>query len=152
MRLLWKQLGLAGIFLLAVITGCADESLDLKIRYDAIHGLVSGGQVWFEANPIGSVTKVEYTPEGDYLVHVTIAEEFAAAATEYARFFIIPDPETPKTSAVEVIQTQKGGRPLENGATIPGATKTSAHLDRLMDQLAQGIEDAQRTVGVEFIG
>jgi len=129
---------------LVAITGCGDKSLELKIRYDAIHGLVSGTRVWFEKNTIGSVTKVEYTPQGDYLVHVSIAKEFRAAATEYARFFIVPDLQTSKQSAVEVIQTQKGGQPLQAGTTIPGATKTSAHLDRLMGQLAQGIEDIQR--------
>jgi hypothetical protein len=132
------------MILLALFAGCGDKSLELKIRFEAIHGLVSGAPVWFESNAVGSVSKVEFTPEGDYLVHVNIAQEFAAAATEYTRFFIIPDPKTPTTSAVEVIQTQKGGRPLQDGATIPGATKTSAHLDRLMDQLAEGIEDAQR--------
>ena len=121
------------------IAGCGDKSLELKIRYDAIHGLVGDAPVLFETSAIGKVTKVEFTPEGDYLVHVSIAEEFAAAATDYARFFIVPDPRNPDASAVEVIQTQKGGQPLQDGATIPGATKTSAHLDRLMDQLAEGI-------------
>ena len=147
-----RWLGLAPIFALVsamlcglvLALGCSDKSLDLKIRYSAIHGLADGADVIFDGNTIGTVTKVEYTPESDYLVHIRIVKTFVAAATEYARFFIVTNPTTPEKSAVELIQTQKGGRPLQSGATIPGATKTSAHLDRLLGQLAEGIEDAQR--------
>ena len=81
------------LLLLPLISlGCKADGLDLKIRYDQVHGLQKGDQVIFEQNPIGIVTGVSYRGNGDYLVSAVIKKDSNAVVTEHSRFFIADDP------------------------------------------------------------
>ena len=129
------------VILFLVFWGCEEGALNLKIKYDHLQGLEEGDTVLFKENHIGKVTQVFYTKEGDYLVHIAIRQAFANAATEDASFFITEDPRNKGKKAIEIIQTRKGGPPLRNGATVEGASKASAVLSQMEQNLANGIED-----------
>ncbi len=120
------------LLLLPLISlGCKADGLDLKIRYDQVHGLQKGDQVIFEQNPIGTVTGVSYRDNGDYLVSVVIKKDSNAVVTEHTRFFIADDPVRHDHKAVEVAQISPGGSLLKNQATVEGSTRASVFFDQI---------------------
>jgi hypothetical protein len=134
-----------------VLWACKDI-LKIKIRYDKIQGLVEGDRVLFDENHIGAVTGVSYTTDGDYIADVAIQKNFANAATEDSKFYIIDDPEKENRKAIEVIQTKTGGIPLENGAIVKGSTKSEMLFGDLPEALGKGLEGFQEQLEGLFEG
>jgi ABC-type transporter Mla subunit MlaD len=114
---------------LFLFLGCQDRGLNLKIRFQEINGLKAADHVIFEGNRIGEVTGVSYTKEGVYLVTVLIAETFANAANSHSRFTIGRDPVDRAKRAVEVVNIEKGGQPLEDGSVVEGTSKATVLLN-----------------------
>jgi hypothetical protein len=131
--------------------GCEAENLNLFIRFDNIDGLKSDDSLIFETSRIGKVEEVTYTKKGDYLVELMIYKAYANAATEYARFYIISDPQNNGRSAVEMIQILKGGKPLQNNAVLEGSDKSSVIIERLGKDLEKGMEGLRKEFN-EFAG
>jgi len=121
------QVFFLGWFLLFL--GCQDRGLSLKIRFQEINGLKVADHVIFEGNRIGEVTAISYTTEGSYMVSVRVTEAFANAANSRSRFMIGGDPEDREKSAVEVVNLEKGGEPLEDGSVVEGTSKTRILLN-----------------------
>jgi paraquat-inducible protein B len=134
-----------------VLLACKDI-LKIKIRYDKVQGLVEGDRVLFDENHIGAVTGVSYTTDGDYVADVAIKKNFANAATEDSKFYIIDDPEEEKRRAIEVIQTKTGGTPLKNGAIVEGSTKSEMPFGDLPEALEKGLEGFQEQLEGVFEG
>ena len=129
-------------FLLAfVFLGCTEGPLRINVLYDQIQGLKKGNRVIFEANHIGEVTGVFYSTHGHYVVDLAIERNFANAATEHARFFIIKDPQIGGNGAIEMIQIKGGGLPLEEGSTVQGSTESSAISSKKREDFEKGLED-----------
>ncbi len=124
-----------------VFWGCKGSDVNIKLRCDQIQGLREGDRVIFEQNRIGEVTGIFYLVDGHYMVDLSIKKDFANAATEYSKFFIIGDPQNKGRKAIEMIQTRRGGSPLTNGATVEGSTRSSAAFSRMGDDLEKGLED-----------
>lgn len=129
---------------LSTFLGCKQDVLNLKIRYDHIRGLQKGDRVIFEQNHIGTVKEVVYSEKDFYMVHIVILQNFAHAATEHARFFIISDPQNKERTAIEMTLKRKGGARLKNNSIIEGATKTSAFFNQLLDSFAEGFEGLKK--------
>ncbi len=127
-----------------VFFGCKEGALDIKIRFDQIQGLKEGDRVIFEQNHIGEVTGAFYSADGYYVVDLAIERHFANAATEHSKFFIIVDPQNRGKKAIEMIQTQKGGLPLEDGATVQGSTKSSAVLGQTREDFEKGLGNLKK--------
>jgi paraquat-inducible protein B len=123
------------IFILTVffLLACEETGLNLKIRFDQIQGLQSDNRVIFESNHVGRVTRVFYAKEGHYLVDLIIEEDFANAATEDSRFYIIDDPQAAEKKAVEILQIRKGGTPLADGSMVEGATRPAAVDQKMLE-------------------
>ena len=123
------------IFILTVflLLACDETGLNLKIRFDQIQGLKTGNRVIFETNHVGRVTRVFYAEEGHYIVDLIIKEDFANAATEDSRFYIINDPETAGKKAIEILQLRKGGAPLADGSMVEGSTRSAAAYQRILE-------------------
>jgi hypothetical protein len=123
------------IFILTVffLLACEETGLNLKIRFDQIQGLQSDNRVIFESNHVGRVTRVFYAKEGHYLVDLIIEEDFANAATEDSRFYIIVDPQAAEKKAVEILQIRKGGTPLADGSMVEGATRPAAVDQKMLE-------------------
>ncbi len=130
-----------------VFLGCKERALNLKIRYDQIQGLKEGDRVIFEQNHIGKVTGVFYSEEGYYIVDLAIKRAFANAATEHSKFFIINDLKNKGKKAIEMIQTRKGGSPLQDGAIVDGSDKYSAVFNQMWDDLEKGLQDLKKRFG-----
>jgi len=122
------------LLLLPLISlGCKADGLNLKIRYDQVHGLQKGDQVIFEQHPVGIVTGVSYRDNGDYLVSVVIKKDYTTVVTEHTRFFIADDLVRQGYKAVEVAQIRPGGSLLNNQATVEGSTRASVFFDQMKD-------------------
>lgn len=135
------------IVILMIVTlvglGCEGGDLNLTITFDQIQGLKPNEGVVFETNRIGSVDEITYTQDGNYRVRLMIEKAFRNAATEHARFFIVPDPQNMERNAVKMIQVRDGGQPLQNNAVVEGSSKSSAIFERLEKDVEKGIGDFQ---------
>lgn len=127
-----------------VFWGCQASGLKLKIRYDQIDSLKQGDRVILDQNHIGMVTGVNYSDEGFFLVEIVIQKEFANAATEHSRFFIIIDPKDKSRKAIEMIAIRKGGAPLLNNVILDGSTRSSALFDQMIIGFEKGLEDFKK--------
>ena len=94
--------------------GCQKSGLDFKIRFDEIQGLKAGVGIIFEASRVGSVQKVVYTSDGDYLVEAAVEPNFSNAATRDSQFYIVEDPQTAGKKAIQIVQTKSGGAVLRD--------------------------------------
>ena len=112
---------------------CDETGLNLKIRFDQIQGLQTDNRVVFETNYVGRVTRVFYAEEGHYMVDLIIKEDFANAATEDSRFYIINDPQAAGKKAIEILQLRKGGVPLADGSMVEGSTRSAAAYQRILE-------------------
>jgi ABC-type transporter Mla subunit MlaD len=124
--------------------GCFSSDLHVKIHFDQINGLKAGERVLFEQNDIGRVTDVFYGKDGIYLVDVAINSDFKNAATGNSRFFIVNDPTDPGSKAIEMITVKGEGRPLEDGALVEGATRLSALLEKMEDDVSSTMGDLKK--------
>lgn len=123
------------VLMLAVFLffACEEKGLNLTIRFDQIQGLQADDRVVFENNHVGQVIRVFYSNDGVYIVDLKIREDFANAATEHSRFYIIEDPQAVEKKAVEMIQLHKGGTPLANGSSVEGSTRSSAMFQKMLE-------------------
>ena len=124
-----------------VFLGCKERGLRIEARYDQIQGLEKGDRVIFQQNHIGQVTGVCYSEHGYYMVDLAIERRFAKAVTEHAEFFIIGDPQNVGQKAIEMIQTRRGGSPLQDGATVEGSIRSSAVFGQMREDFEKGLED-----------
>ena len=129
------------LMLALVFLGCKESALRIKTRYDQIQGLKEGGWVIFEQNHIGQVTGVFYSEDGYYVVDLAIERRFANAVTEHSEFYIIGDPQDEGKKAIEMMQTRRGGSPLQDGATVQGSTKSSAAFGQMRENFEKRLED-----------
>jgi paraquat-inducible protein B len=123
-----------------VFLGCKESALRIKARYDQIQGLKENDRVIFEKNQVGLVTGVFYSEHGYYVVDLAIERRFANAVTEHAEFFIIGDPQNVGQKAIEMIQTRRGGSPLQDGATVQGSIRSSAVFGQMREDFEKGLE------------
>ena len=127
------------LMLFSGFSACKGNALNLKIRFDQVHGLKPGNNVVFGENHIGTVKKVFYSDQGDFVVDIAINRDFANTATEYTRFFIAVDPLDGENKAVELAHIRPGGRLLQNNDTIEGSTQTAVFFQQFSDGIEQGV-------------
>ena len=132
------------IMLPLILLGCQDEGLNIKIKYDEIHGLEMGGRVIFNENNIGDVKDVFYTQKGYYSADVIIKKDFANAVTEHSKFYIVTDPKDKKSKAIEMILAKKGGMPLKDGAIVQGSTRSSSLSGMGDNEPLENLEELKR--------
>jgi hypothetical protein len=128
-----KKINVVLILAVFLFFACEEKGLNLTIRFDQIQGLQADDLVVFENNHVGQVTRVFYSNDGVYIVDLKIEEDFANAATEHSRFYIIEDPQVAEKKAVEMIQLHKGGTPLANGSSVVGSTQSSAMFQKMLE-------------------
>ncbi|OPX41537.1 MAG: hypothetical protein DRG82_00260 [Deltaproteobacteria bacterium] len=134
---------IAGVLFVA---GCYEKGLSFTIRFQEINGLKTEDPVVFEQNQIGKVTGITYTKEGIYLVNVVIAKEFTNATTKDACFYIGTDPQDAARKAIEVVNPSKGGKPLEQGVTVEGSSRSAALLDQFIGGMKDSLKDLEGTL------
>ena len=113
-----KKIPITFIIALFLLFACEETGLNLKIHFDDIQGLQAENRVLFESNHIGQVTRVFYAKEGHYVVDLIIQEDFANAATETSRFYIVNDPLSADRKAIEIMLLRTGGTALVDGSMV----------------------------------
>ncbi len=131
------------VFLL--IWGCSESSLDFQVRYAAVLGLKQGDPVYFEQNTIGKVKKVFYTKQADYLVEISVTQEFANAVTVDSKFYIDNDPKSEQGKAIIVSQARRGGEVLQKNAIVQGSVKPG-FLDDMMSNLTRNSSETEQQI------
>ena len=150
-----KKIYITSIITMLLLFACEETGLDLKIRFDDIQGLQADNRVLFESNHVGQVTRVFYDKQGYYLVDLIIKEDFANAATEYSRFYIVDDPQAAGRKAIEIMLLRKGGTPLAKWSMVEGSTRSAAVYQKMLQdfdkqagkigqQLQQFFEDMKK--------
>lgn len=132
-----------------LLPGCG--SAEYNLLFSAIKGLKKGAPLLFEQNTIGTVKKIVYTKEGDYLVSLSVDKAFASAMTEYSRFEVVPSPVEGVEKAIVMTLEQKGGTPLEKEVAIKALEpsrflaldKMTPMLKKLESGVDQFINDLQ---------
>ena len=127
-----KKIPITFIIALFLLFACEETGLNLKIRFDDIQGLQAENRVLFESNHIGQVTRVFYAKEGHYVVDLIIQEDFANAATETSRFYIVNDPLSADRKAIEIMLLRTGGTPLADGSMVEGSTRSAAVYQKML--------------------
>lgn len=133
------RLVLLSVLLLPSMVACSGGAPEFKIRFGDVHGLRKGDALYLDASTIGKVDKVAYTDTGVFLVSVSIQKEFASAATDTSKFYIDVDPQERQQRAIRVVQLEKGGRPIEDGAIVDGDTKYTVLYEQFASQLGKNI-------------
>jgi len=130
----------AGLIFIVLFSGCSTYNLNLNFEH--VKGLKAGAAVIFELSVIGTVEKISYTNKGDFLVSVTIQDEFTSAITRHSEFYIAPSPLKESEKALIMALTAKGGDPLNSGTTIAGTSEPTAcpDLGQYYDQMKSGYE------------
>ena len=123
-----------------LLPACKNDTLDLQIRFDQVQGLKQGDRVLFEQNHIGDVQRVFYTEQGAFLVDVAIYKNFAAAATEYSRFVVVPDPVNTPGKALAMTHLRQGGTALADKAVVEGSTEAAVLVQKIFDSIETGMK------------
>ena len=132
------------LILPVLLLACKENFLNLKIRFHQVQGLKEGNRVIFGQNYIGTVKNVFKSDQDFFVVDIDINKDFAEHATEYSRFFIITDPQYEENKAVEMIQIRKGGKRLQNNATIEGSTESSVFFYGIFGEIERGLKDFEK--------
>lgn len=126
--------------LVLCLAACQWGALTINVGFDQASGLVPENRVVCEGRTAGVVEAVDDQPEGGVLARVKIDKKFTHTATEFARFYIIDDPEQEGRKAIDIRVSQPGGQVLADGATVTGVSESQAWLDRLRHDLAEGVK------------
>lgn len=124
--------------------GAASKTLYLEIQFEKIQGLRKGDAVVHEARPVGKVTEVEYTAQGDFLVSVAIEAGPAVPVTEHTRFFVTSQSAEPDRKVLEMVTLKKGGAALKSGSRLRGSTQAEVSWQRLWGSIAEALGDVQQ--------
>jgi hypothetical protein len=131
------------LFLLPFLWGCWESSLNFQVRYAAIEGLTQGDPVYFQQNIIGTIKKVSYTPQGDYLVSISIKSDFKNAVTTDSKFVIEDDRLGQQNKAIMVVQERSGGTILKGDTIVQGSVR-AGFLSEMLTGLKRTAEIAEQ--------
>lgn len=120
--------------------GCINTDLRIQVRFDQLEGLEKGCPVYFKDTVIGKVSSISLDNERRHIADVIIKSEFAPSVTEYSKFVVSHDPESPGKKAIEVFQSKDGGVTLKKNALVIGSSRMSALLDRMQNDVKSGME------------
>ncbi|MFO7753700.1 MAG: MlaD family protein [Desulfobacteraceae bacterium] len=130
------------LLIFPVLSGCSP--FELNIRFDTVKGLKTGDQVIFNQKSIGSVDRIRYTEEGNFLVSVTIQKDFKNAVREDSVFYISGDPSDTQKKAVFMAHESDTGKTLESGKTVKGLPYAPSSavgiFSDIMDELNHGFD------------
>lgn len=139
------------------VSGCSPSALNFKIQYQRVNGLKPEQSVVYENQLIGSITGIELSKEGHYLVAVLIEPEHVDKITVDSEFFISKDPDQPNQQAIEVVSSASEGseqapaEALKDGAIVRGmevTTKADVFVDELKQGLTEGLGGLTRQLEI----
>lgn len=130
---------LLAVLVLLGLSGCFFNDLGFQVRFNKNPGLAAGDPVIFDGNTVGTVKKITYTENGDYLMDVSVQSEFKNAATVDSVFYIAAAPDNPEKRVLMIEQEKPGGTVLKERALVTGADQRG-FLDRFLSDLTTGLQ------------
>ena len=122
-----------------VLFGCVATTHDFKIRFNDIQGLRNNDRVFFDKTAIGKVTNIEYTDAGNYLVTVSVEDQFSSLPKDSSTFYIDSNPETEGQKAIRIIQIKDGGNILKKNAVVKGKSKYATIYGQIANRFRQNV-------------
>ncbi|MEJ2156567.1 MAG: hypothetical protein P8X96_14605 [Desulfobacteraceae bacterium] len=149
---MWRAI--LGAFTVLVLAACSlGGGIVVNVNFEHLSGLEKDDRVLFDDNVAGHVQSVQYHSDGTYTVQVFIDKGFVSAATEYAQFQVVDDPDRQGRKGVQIRLTRQGGTPLADGATVAGvpaeedlASKIRKELDAGMAFIMEKMEQFERDI------
>ncbi len=137
-----------------LLSGC--NGLDVGVVFDDVNGLKKNDPVVLENEKVGTVTDIQYTDRGDFLVSVRIKEAFSDRITENAAFYISAAGHTGADEKhLAIAMAESGGNPLKEGAVVKGRSGSPSEpldlvflfeaFERSLKALAEDLEDIPET-------
>ena len=135
-----------------VLTGCIGTTHNFMIRFNDIEGLRKNDQVFFDQTPIGFVTDVEYTDSGNYLVKVTVEDQYSTLPKDSSTFYIDSNPENESQKAVRIIQIQDDGNKIEKNTIVEGQSKYVAIYGQIANKFRKNVRVMESEINEFFKG
>ncbi|MEJ2155845.1 MAG: hypothetical protein P8X96_10950 [Desulfobacteraceae bacterium] len=124
-----------------VLVACSSGgAIEVNVTFERLSGVEKDDRVIFESNTAGHVQAVRYNSDGTYTVQVVIDEGFVSAATEYAQFKVIDDPDRQGRKGIQIHLTRQGGALLADGATVDGTPAEEDLAAKIRKELESGID------------
>jgi hypothetical protein len=122
------------------------------IRFNDIEGLRKDDKVFFDQTAIGVVTNVEYTDTGNYLVKVTVEDQYSSLPKDSSTFYIDSNPGAEGQKAVRIIQIEDDGNKIEKNAIIEGQTKYAAIYGQIANKFRKNVRVMESEINEFFKG
>jgi len=135
-----------------IIIGCIETTHNFKVRFNDVQGLRKNDQVYFDKTAIGKVTDIEYTDTGNYLVSVTVENQFSSLPKDTSTFYIDSNPDSESEKALRIIQFKDGGSKLEKKAVVEGQSKYAAIYGQIANSFYKNIYVMESEIDEVFKG
>ena len=135
-----------------VLIGCVGPTHNFMIRFNDIEGLRKNDQVFFDQTPIGVVTDVKYTDDGNYLVKVAVENQYSSLAKDSSTFYIDSNPENESQKAIRIIQIDDDGNIIEKNAIVAGQTKYVAIYGQIANKFRKNVHVMETEINEFFKG
>jgi hypothetical protein len=109
-------------------------------------------KVFFDQTAIGVVTNVEYTDTGNYLVKVTVEDQYSSLPKDSSTFYIDSNPGAEGQKAVRIIQIEDDGNKIEKNAIIEGQTKYAAIYGQIANKFRKNVRVMESEINEFFKG
>ncbi len=128
------------------LAACQVGNLAFQVEYQNIDGLKKGASLTHDDETIGSVTEIEYTDQGTFLVGVEIEEAYRPLASQSALFYISENSSSNKV--IELVNDDKPGtQPLiEEGQVIKGSDRLSGMSQKFQNQFNNAVESLSNSI------
>lgn len=115
------------------------------VEYDNVGGLTEGNAVLLNGLQIGQVLKIDFLPEKNYRLRVTLIVKNVVTLTDSSRA-VLASPDLLGGKAVELI-VGNGGKPLEDGAYLRADSELGMQ-EKLMRSASPVIEQVNHTMSI----
>ena len=133
---------LLNLVMFFLISGCTPY--ELNITFETAKGLKQSAPVIFEQQTIGTVDRIEYSENGEFVVSATIDKKFRNAVRTDSVFYIAPDPSDADGKALFMAHESETGSPIESGKTVKGQpyapNSAMGVFKDMVDDLDQGLD------------
>ena len=135
-----------------ILIGCIGTTHNFTIRFNDIEGLRKNNQVFFDQTPIGIVKDIEYIDKGNYIVRVTVEDQYANLPKDSSMFYIDSNPENESQKAVRIIQIEDDGNIIEKNAIVEGQPKYVAIYGQIANKFRRNVRLMESEINEFFMG
>ena len=132
-------LTLALFICLPTLVGFEGDCLHITVCFQQVHGLVAGDRVLLNQDAVGLVETLTYTTSGQFQVILALEKRFGHLVTTHSRFIIGDDIGVTPKKAIIIIQTKRGGTPIQDGAIVDGSDRYTVILEDMKHDIEESL-------------